>query len=87
MDNRKGVLRFIATIKRHYIDNKTKMCVLSLADEAEDKAGDSYQGFAYTKLLGNGGLSLSHTQSLRARKRSDFPFLRSVTHAKTPLLK
>lgn len=57
------MLRFIATIKRHYIDNNTKMCVLSLADEAEDNAGDSYQGFAYTKLLGNGGLSLSHTQS------------------------
>lgn len=39
------------------------MCLLPLADEAEDNAGDSYQGFAYTKLLGNGGLSLSHTQS------------------------
>lgn len=66
------------------------MCLLPLVDEAEDNAGDSYQGFAYTKQLGNGGLSLSHTQSYEQERgpiSRSYPisksYLSTVSYRKT----
>lgn len=80
MEKRKGSATFYCNDKDRLttIEFKTKICVLYLADEAEDMVT---VGFAYTKLLGNGSLPLSHTQSYEQERGPISPSFPSIAYS------